>query len=110
MEMKEAIIEFLDALQESEAFKDYTYQKKRIKKIPGLQERIDDFRMKRFEFQKYEGDDLFEKVDEFTREYESFMEEPIVREYLAAELEICRTVQEINTAIADIVDIDMDIL
>jgi hypothetical protein len=33
-----------------------------------------------------------------------------VREYLAAELEICRLVQEINDAIIDLVDIDMEIM
>ena len=69
---------------------------------------INEFRKKRFEFQKYEGEDLFEKIDEFQREYQTFKEEPIVREYLAAELEICRLVQEIYGAIDELVDIDME--
>ena len=63
----------------------------------------------RFEFQNYDGDDLFEKIDEFEKEFKDFEEEPIVREYLAAELEICRRIQEINASITDVVDIDMDI-
>lgn len=108
MEMKRALNQFLIELQESSAFRDYKYQKERIKKVPGLKERINDFRKKRFEFQEYSGDDLFEKIDEFQREYQSFKEEPIVREYLAAELEICRLVQEINRAVDDLVDIDME--
>ena len=108
MEMKKALNQFLNELQESSAFRDYKYQKERIKKVPGMKERINDFRIKRFEFQNYEGEDLFEKIDEFEKEYQSFKEEPIVREYLAAELEICRLVQEINNAIDDLVDIDME--
>ena len=108
MEMKRALNQFLKELQESSAFRDYKYQKERIKKVPGMKERINDFRAKRFEFQNYSGEDLFEKIDEFQREYQSFKEEPIVREYLAAELEICRLVQEINNAIDDLVDIDME--
>ena len=108
MEMRKALSQFLEELQESSAFKDYKYQKERIKKVPGMKNRINDFRKKRFEFQKYEGEDLFEKIDEFQREYQNFKEEPIVREYLAAELEICRLVQEINSAIDDLVDIDME--
>ena len=108
MEMRRALNQFLNELQESSAFRDYKYQKERIKKVPGMKERINDFRVKRFEFQNYEGEDLFEKIDEFQKEYQSFKEEPIVREYLAAELEICRLVQEINNAIDDLVDIDME--
>lgn len=108
MEMRKALSQFLEELQESSAFKDYKYQKERIKKVPGMKNRINDFRKKRFEFQKYEGEDLFEKIDEFQREYQNFKEEPIVREYLAAELEICRLVQEINSAIDELVDIDME--
>ena len=107
MEMRKAINQFLNELQDSSAFRDYKYQKERIRKVPGMKERINEFRKKRFEFQKYEGEDLFEKIDEFQREYQSFKEQPIVREYLAAELEICRLVQEINSAIDELVDIDM---
>ena len=108
MEMRRAISQFLNELQESSAFRDYKYQKERVKKVPGLKERINDFRKKRFEFQKYEGEDLFEKIDEFQREYQTFKEEPMVREYLAAELEICRLVQDIYGAIDELVDIDME--
>ena len=108
MEMRRAINQFLIELQESSAFRDYKYQKERIRKVPGLKERINEFRRKRFEFQKYEGEDLFEKIDEFQKEYQNFKEEPIVREYLAAELEICRLVQRIYGAIDELVDIDME--
>ena len=110
MEMRKAMERFLNEFQESTAFKDYKYQKERIRKVPGLLERINDFRRKRFEFQSYEGEDLFEKIDEFQREYQTFKEEPMVREYLAAELEICRLVQEINACIDELVDIDMEIM
>ena len=108
MEMRKAVNQFLNEFQNSSAFRDYKYQKERIKKVPGMKERINEFRVKRFEFQNYQGEDLFEKIDEFQREYQSFKEQPIVREYLAAELEICRLVQEINSAIDELVDIDME--
>lgn len=108
MEIEQALGQYLEAFMASEAFKNYNYQKERVKRIPGLTERINEFRKKRFEFQNYEGDDLFEKTDEFEKEYKIFQEEPVVREYLAAELEICRRIQELNAAITGIVDIDMD--
>lgn len=110
MEIRKAMEEFLHALEESSAYKDYKYQKERVKRVPGLVDRINDFRAKRFQFQNYQGEDLFEKVDEFEQRYETFQEEPMVREYLAAELEICRLVQEVNNAIVELVDIDMEIM
>ena len=82
MEIRRAMEEFLTALKESSSYKDYHYQKERVKRVPGLAERINDFRAKRFEFQNYQGDDLFEKIDEFEKQYEIFQEEPMVREYL----------------------------
>ena len=108
MGMRKAVNQFLNEFQNSSAFRDYKYQKERIKKVPGMKERINEFRKKRFEFQKYQGEDLFEKIDEFQREYQAFKEEPIVREYLAAELEICRLVQQIYGAIDELVDLDME--
>ena len=108
MEMRKAVNQFLNEFQNSSAFRDYKYQKERIKKVPGMKDRINEFRKKRFEFQKYQGEDLFEKIDEFQREYQAFKEEPIVRDYLAAELEICRLVQQIYGAIDELVDIDME--
>lgn len=110
MEIKKAIARFLEELKESEAFKDYEYQKQRVNQVAGLKEKIHEYQDRRFEFQSYSGEDLFEKIDEFDREYQSFAEDPVVRDYLAAELEICRLVQEINDAITDLVDIDVDIL
>ena len=108
MEMRKAVNQFLNEFQNSSAFRDYKYQKERIKKVPGMKDRINEFRKKRFEFQKYQGEDLFEKIDEFQKEYQTFKEEPMVREYLAAELEICRLVQDIYGAIDELVDIDME--
>ena len=71
MEIRRAMEEFLTALKESSSYKDYHYQKERVKRVPGLAERINDFRAKRFEFQNYQGDDLFEKIDEFEKQYVS---------------------------------------
>ena len=45
---------------------------------------VSEIRRKRFEFQSYEGVDLFEKIDEFQKEYQTFKEEPFVREYVVS--------------------------
>lgn len=106
-ELEQALAVFLEVLKASEAYQDYEYQKERVKRYAGLPEKINEFRKRRFEVQHYEGDDLFEKIDEFEQEYQNFEDEPIVRDYLAAELEICRRIQEINAAITGVVDIEL---
>lgn len=108
MEIEEALQQFIAVLKETEAFHNYQYQEERIRRVPGLHEKIDEYRRRNFELQNSDAPDLFEKIDEFEREYETFWEDAMVREYLAAELEICRTVQKINIAVVKAVNIDVD--
>lgn len=108
MEIDGALQQFLDALKETEAFHNYRYQEERVHRVPGLHEKIDEFRRRNFELQNSNAENLFEKVDEFEREYEDFREDELVREYLAAELAICRMVQKINIAVVRAVNIDVD--
>ena len=50
---------------------------------------------------------MFDRIDEFEREYEQLRENPVVEEYLQAELAVCRMIQEINMQIADAIDLDI---
>ncbi|MBQ3105577.1 MAG: YlbF family regulator [Lachnospiraceae bacterium] len=108
MELDTALKQFISVLMDSKEFKRYEYQKEKIKKNPQLREQINSFRQQRLEFQTYEGEDLFEKIDEFEAAHENFKGKPAVREYLNAELEVCRMVQHIYHVIAEAVDVDME--
>ena len=44
---------------------------------------------------------LIDELDRFQQEYESFRDIPMVRDFLAAELAYCRTLQEILATIGD---------
>lgn len=108
MEIKQAIDHFLEEFKCTDAYRNYQEQKQRVAEIPGLVEKINHFRRNRFEIQQYSGDDLFERIDIFENEYQAFEEEPVVREYLAAELEICRRIQELSSAVIEAVGIDWE--
>ena len=43
----------------------------------------------------------FDKIDQFTRENEAFRENPLVSDFLAAELAFCRMMQEIGLYVTD---------
>ena len=69
-----------------------------LKENEELKAQIDDFRKRNFEFQQ-STDSNFSKLDSFEREYETFRENPMVSDFLAAELAFCRLMQRLNTRI-----------
>lgn len=71
-----------------------------VKEQPELKRQIDDFRTRNFELQTSK-DTNFDKIDQFTRENEAFRENPLVSDFLAAELAFCRMMQEIGLYVTD---------
>ncbi|MCH5253980.1 MAG: YlbF family regulator [Lachnospiraceae bacterium] len=100
--MTEATKHFIKEIRESDIYKEYDYQRTRIKKQPELFEKIQDYRQENFELQAgAQGDELFDKIVAFEQEYEKFRENPLVDDFLRAELAFCRMIQEVNVQIAE---------
>ena len=65
-----------------------------------LKRQLDQFRMRNYELQtKHCPDNLYDEMDCFQREYEQFREIPLVHDFLAAELALCRLVQEVSDGV-----------
>ena len=80
-------------------------ENKSIEKDDYLLAQIDEFRAKNFEMQT--GKDMvFEKIEAFEKEYRDFRENPLVNDFLAAELAFCRLIQNNNARIADAIDFE----
>lgn len=93
---------FINDIRQTDTYQEYEKQKKRMKEYPDLKEKIDAFRLANYELQKNTPQDqLFEKTDAFQKEYEDFREIPMVHDFLAAELDYCRMIQEINDVLYD---------
>ena len=93
--------------QAADEFLEYSIQKEKVGRYPALKEQIDEYRRKNYEFQLLsDSDELFEKIDVFQQEYEQFREDPLVSDFLAAELAFCRMMQEINIRITEGVDFE----
>ena len=67
-------------------------QRERVKQYPDLKKQIDEFRRRNFEMQNSE-DLVFEKIEFFEKEYEDFRDNPLVADFLEAELAFCRMMQ-----------------
>lgn len=100
--METAAIRFVKSIKETEVYKKYNFQLKRIKEEPELFAQVNEFRQRNFELQNTsQVDELFDKMDAFEREYEKFRENPLVDEFLKAELAFCRMMQEIDVFITN---------
>lgn len=92
---------FIQKLYETETCREYFRQKEYVEQYPELKAQIDEFRQRNYRLQnETDSNILFDEIDRFEREYEEFRKNPIVSDFLAAELAFCRMYQEINDKIA----------
>lgn len=90
--------EFIAAILKTEVYANYARELAKVKSQPELKAQIDEYRKRNFEFQS-SADNDFSKLDRFEKEYEGFRANPLVADFLAAELDLCRMMQRINTRI-----------
>lgn len=94
--------DFVKSIKETDIYQKYYYQLGKIKKTPELFERVNEFRHRNFEIQNTSQiNELYDKMDAFEKEYETFRESPVVDDFLRAELAFCRMMQEIYVIITE---------
>lgn len=102
-----AINELIISIKETEQYRDYQRQKEKVKRQPDLKKKIDEFRLLNYQVQNGTAEnELFEKLEQMEQEYADFWAEPIVKDFLDAELAFCRMIQEINAKITDALDFE----
>lgn len=86
------------AVLATDVYKTYQAELARVKEIPELKAQIDDFRKRNFEWQSTADND-FNKLEEFEKEYSTFRDNILVQDFLAAELDLCRMMQDLYSKI-----------
>lgn len=103
----EAMEHFIGEIRKSDIYNEYNFQKEKLKKQPILFDKVAEFRQRNFELQSSaQGDDLLEKLDAFEKEFEEFRANPLVDDFLRAELAFCRMMQEVNVRITAELDFE----
>lgn len=106
-QIQEAAKKFAAFIQESDTYKEYFFQREKLKKQPDLYEKVNEYRQKNFDIQnESDGEDLFDKMEAFEKEYAKFRENPLVEDFLRAELAFCRLMQEINVMLTAEIDFE----
>lgn len=109
-ELDETVEKLITVVKETDAYKEYEIQKAKVSRIPDLKAQIDAFRIRNFEIQNMSDDaDVLRKLEEFEKESEVFRENPIVEDFLDAELALCRMMQEISMRLTAALDFDLPV-
>jgi cell fate (sporulation/competence/biofilm development) regulator YlbF (YheA/YmcA/DUF963 family) len=108
-EIKEYTVQLSAALRGSEAYKAFREVSRKVSEEPQLRQRLDEFRKKNYLLQNGSNAyDLFDDVQNLEREYEDMRKNPVIQEYLAAELQICRIIQRCADEILTSVDMEIE--
>ena len=87
----------INSMKDSEIYHNYVEASEAVSKVPGLQERIDEYRRNNFLIQQnHEGGELLQKVEDFELNTAAFRAEPLVDKYLCAERDFVKLKQDID--------------
>lgn len=103
--MEDAVLNFIEAIKASGEYQDYIRERERVKRFPDLKVQIDEYRRRNFELQTSK-DTAFDKIEQFEREYDNFRENPMVSDFLDAELAFCRMMQSTNIRVTEAIDFE----
>lgn len=98
--LDQAVENVIGAIKGSEVYQRYISVLTLVKQQPELKAQIDEFRRKNYEMQS-SGEMAFERIEQFEQEYADFRENPLVSDFLSAELALCRMIQQINLHITE---------
>lgn len=103
--------ELKSAILESNEYQEYRRLENYIKRNPDLKRAVDELRRRNFELQ-YSDDveDVITQTEALNQEFADVRAQAAVNQYLAAEMCLCRLVQEICMSIVETIDFDMDFL
>ena len=104
-EVDQAVEALVQAILTSDVYQEYQACLAKVKERPELKAKIDEFRPRNYELQQ-SPDYAFDKMEQFQREYQSFRDDPLVSDFLAAELAFCRMVQDMESRITSQIDFE----
>ena len=97
MRIQNSLEELISSIKESEIYRNYEKASAAVSEVPGLQERIDEYRRNNFLLQQNnEGEELLQKLETFELETAAFRLEPLVDRYLCAERDFVKLKQDID--------------
>ena len=110
---EEKTLAFIEDLKKSQPYIDYLNYKSFLDKKPELLEQVNDFRKKSFDIQvghKYGYFNAYENLLSLNEEYDDLLNEPIVKQFLSAELEVAKMINTVFNTFAEGLDFELNFL
>lgn len=108
VQVRNELDQLLAAIRNSDVAQKYEEVRKKVEQDELLLQQINEFRRRNFELQQQTyPDQLLDIVDDFTQEYAKFRENPLVDEFLSAELAYCRMLQEVSAEIVGVIALNL---
>lgn len=107
--LEECQEQLLEAIRESSQYRMFAQCKDRLEGMPEKKEKIDAFRRRVFLLQN--ESDAFDRPGEMSglfREREELIRDPLIADYLASELSLCRLLQRICLDVMGIADLQIE--
>lgn len=112
-DLKEKTLSFVDQIKKGQAYMDYMNYKSFLEKQPELMDKVNAFRRESFDIQvghKYGYFNAYENLLKLNEDHDDLLNEPIVKSFLSAELELAKMINVINNIFAEGIDFDMGFL
>ncbi|MDE6314811.1 MAG: YlbF family regulator [Lachnospiraceae bacterium] len=107
--IEEKAKELAEIISNSAEYQNYLRVKQEVEHSETLCHKINDYRSRNFQLRAtLEGEELYNAMENFEREYASFRKDPLVNQFLAAELRMVRIIQQVEKIIVDTVDLDLN--
>ena len=103
--------ELIQAVLDSEEYREYKRLEAEVSKNADLKRAIDEFRRRNFEIQyNDEIQEIDENISQLEAQYADMRNQGLAKSYFSAELCLCRPVQDVCVSLVDAVDFDVDFL
>lgn len=107
-QLQEATDHLISVLKQTEIYKVYKMQCSKVNKQQDIKSRVDEYRQKNFLVSNGDlsGEEILSEQEKLMEEYSDILNNPIVTDFLAAELELCRMVQNVNLQLTEALDFE----
>ncbi len=107
--IKKCTAALIEAILGSDEYIRFCELRDQVREQPELRTQINAFRQHVFEVQNSkEPLDMYGEQERLCRDFEEFRKNPLVNDFLEAELHVCRILQKITTEITAAIDLDAD--
>ena len=90
----------IEVIRQGETYQKYIRCEKKLHEHPELLKKIDEMRAAAYRLHNSEGNgDIYAQIEQYEQKFHEYRKNPLVNEFLEAELDVCKMMQQIGTSI-----------